>query len=147
MAEIPEADRNDFALYVDEFQNYATTSFATILSESRKYRLNLVTANQFLGQVPEMLRYAIIGNVGTIVVFRIGAFDAPLLAKEIGIAENTLINLPNFTARVKRVDCGSPTEAVFLQTLLPHPEFSGRLSGVLKYTRNRHATPREDFQD
>ncbi len=143
-AEMLEAERRDFALYVDEFQNYATTSFATILSESRKYRLNLVTANQFLGQVPELLRYAIIGNVGTMIVFRIGAFDAPLLAKEIGIAEDTLINLPNFTARVKRIDGGSPTEAVNVETILPSPEFAGRLASVLNYTRNRHARPRID---
>lgn len=142
-AELPEDQRGDFTMYVDEFQNYATTSFATVLSESRKYRLSLVTANQFLGQVPELLRYAIIGNVGTIIAFRIGAFDAPILSKELGISEDALINLPNFTARVKRIDDGSPTEAVQLEMLLPRSEFEGRFNAVLSYTRCRHGQLRE----
>ena len=137
-AELPEDQRRDFTMYVDEFQNYATTSFATVLSESRKYRLSLVTANQFLGQVPELLRYAIIGNVGTLIAFRIGAFDAPILSKELGISEDTLINLPNFTARVKRIDDGSPTEAVQVDMLLPQAEFSRRFNQVLSSTRNRY---------
>lgn len=137
-AELPEEQRRDFTMYVDEFQNYATTSFATVLSESRKYRLSLVTANQFLGQVPELLRYAIIGNVGTLIAFRIGAFDAPILSKELGISEDTLINLPNFAARVKRIDDGSPTEAVQVDMLLPQAEFSRRFKRVLSSTRNRY---------
>ena len=139
---LPEEQRRDFAMYIDEFQNFASNSFATILSESRKYRLSVVAANQFLGQVPELLRYAIIGNVGTMIVFRIGAYDAPVLAKELGIPEDALINLPNFAARVKRVNGGSPTEAVALNMLAPNSPTSGRLAAVLANTRNRHARKR-----
>lgn len=142
LADRPEHERRDFALYVDEFQNYATTSFATVLSEARKYRLSLVAANQFLGQVPDILKYAIIGNVGTMVVFRVGAFDAPVLAKELGLPEQALIDLPNFRARVKRIHGGHPTEAILVHTLLPHPETEGRLPAVIACSRNRHGRKR-----
>ena len=141
-AELPEEQRKDFALYVDEFQNYATNSFATILSESRKYRLSVVTANQFLSQIPELIRYAIIGNVGTVVAFRIGAFDAPILSKELGISEDVLINLQNYEARIKRIDQGSPTEAVQLRTIFTHSTVRGRLNAIINHARNRHGRPR-----
>ena len=140
--DIPEESRRDFTLYVDEFQTYANDAFATILSESRKYRLSLVTANQFLGQVPEQLRFAIIGNVGTMVAFRVGAYDAPLLSRDLGVSEGTLINLSNFTARVKRITDGVPTEAEYISTLPPSPSFSGRFAAVRANTRNRHGRPR-----
>ena len=113
-----------------------------MLSESRKYRLSVVTANQFLGQVPELIRYAIIGNVGTLIAFRIGAYDAPVLSKELGMPEDALINLPNFEARVKRIDGGSATEAIHIRTLLPHSDHAGRLPQILRHTRNRHARAR-----
>jgi len=143
--DLPEDRRRDFALYVDEFQTYANDAFATILSESRKYRLSLVTANQFLGQVPEQLRFAIIGNVGTIIAFRIGAYDAPLLASELGMGEDGLINLPNFTARVKRISHGAPTEAEFVTMATPCPRFEGRFQSVLTDTRNRQARLRRSL--
>jgi type IV secretory pathway TraG/TraD family ATPase VirD4 len=141
-AAIPEDQRKDFTLYVDEFQSYANDAFATILSESRKYRLSLVTSNQFLGQLPEQLRYAIIGNVGTIIAFRVGAYDAPLLSSELGLPEETLINLPNFTARVKQLNDGSPTEAIYMEALPPVAEFKNRFSSVHADTINRHARHR-----
>jgi hypothetical protein len=141
--DIVEDKRRDFTLYVDEFQTYANDAFATILSESRKYRLSLVTANQFLGQVPEQLRYAIIGNVGTVIAFRVGAYDAPLLSSELGINADSLINLANFTARVKRIRNDSPTEAEFLETLPPQSEHRGRFPAVLANTRSRHAVARK----
>ena len=78
----PEPERRDFYLYVDEFQNFATESFANILSEARKYRLNLTVAHQYIAQMEEMVQHAIFGNVGTMVVFRVGAEDAELLEKE-----------------------------------------------------------------
>jgi hypothetical protein len=78
---IPESERRDFTLYVDEFQNYASLSFGTILSEARKWRLNLVLANQFLAQQP--LRDAVLGNIGTLVVFRVGSSDATILARRV----------------------------------------------------------------
>ena len=77
-ADTAESERRDFTLYADEFQHFATDSFATILSEARKYHLALVLAHQFVGQLPPLLRQAVIGNAGSIVVFRIGAEDAPI---------------------------------------------------------------------
>src|SRR5205085_3768633 len=83
-ADVPEEERRDFFLYVDEFQNFATESFATILSEARKYRLSLTVANQYLAQMDEATRAAVFGNVGTLVVFQVGAEDAEVLAEQLG---------------------------------------------------------------
>src|SRR6188472_367492 len=77
-----ESDRQDFYLYVDEFQNFATESFANILSEARKYRLNLIVAHQYIEQLDETVRAAVFGNVGTMVVFRVGAADAMFMEQE-----------------------------------------------------------------
>lgn len=101
-----------------------------------------MTANQFLSQIPEIIRYAIIGNVCTVVAFRIGAFDAPILSSELGISKDALINLQNHEARVKRIDHGSPTEAVQLRTILAPASTFGRLHAVANHTRNRHARRR-----
>ncbi|OGK15251.1 hypothetical protein A2690_00260 [Candidatus Roizmanbacteria bacterium RIFCSPHIGHO2_01_FULL_39_12b] len=98
--EIPEEDRRDFFLYVDEFQNFATPDFATILSEARKYRLGLTVANQFIGQMDEEIKNAIFGNVGTIISFRVGVTDASYLAREFQpvFSEADLINVDRFHA-------------------------------------------------
>ena len=79
---IPEPERKDFFVYADEFQNFATSSFATILSEARKYRLNLILAHQYLAQVPEEVKDAIFGNVGTMISFTVGQADAEILSRE-----------------------------------------------------------------
>jgi len=81
-ADVPEAERRDFYLYVDEFPLFTTTSFATMLSEMRKYRLGQVLAHQYLGQLEEETRDAILGNIGTTIAFRTGLTDALLLEKE-----------------------------------------------------------------
>ena len=96
-ADIAEEDRQDFCLYVDEFQNFATESFESILSEARKYRLNLVLANQFMTQLTDKIREAIIGNVGTVISGRIGVTDAELMVKKFQPTFDTedLIKLPN----------------------------------------------------
>src|SRR5204863_392799 len=83
-ADQPEESRRDFYLSVDEFQNYATASFATILSEARKYRLSLTLANQYLAQVEEHTLAAVFGNVGTLIVFQAGAQDSELLTQQLG---------------------------------------------------------------
>ena len=80
--DVEEENREDFYLYVDEFQNFATESFASILSESRKYRLNLILAHQYIAQMDEKVQEAVFGNVGTMITFRVGAADAELLEKE-----------------------------------------------------------------
>jgi len=82
-ANIPEAERQDFYLYVDEFQNFATESFATILSEARKYRLSLIMTNQYIAQMPEVVRDAVFGNIGTLASFRVGATDAAFWSKSL----------------------------------------------------------------
>ncbi len=104
---IPEEEREDFYLYVDEFQNFATDSFANILSEARKYRLNLIIAHQYIGQleteVSTKVRDAVFGNVGTMIVFRVGADDAEFLEKEFEpeFMIQDIVNLPNFHIYVK----------------------------------------------
>lgn len=107
----PLEDRRDFYLYVDEFQNFATKDFAQILSEARKYRLNLIVANQFIGQIEEDIKNAIFGNVGTIVSFRVGVSDANYLQHEFQpvFSESDLINVERFHAYVKTIINNEPT--------------------------------------
>ncbi|MBI3620259.1 type IV secretion system DNA-binding domain-containing protein [Candidatus Roizmanbacteria bacterium] len=103
--EIPEPDRRDFFLYVDEFQNFATPDFATILSEARKYHLNLTVANQFIGQMDEEVKNAVFGNVGTVISFRVGVTDASYLQREFQpiFSESDLINVERFHAYMKTI--------------------------------------------
>jgi len=101
--DIEESTRKDFYLYVDEFQNFATDSFANILSEARKYRLNLIMAHQYIEQLGEVVKPAVFGNVGTMVVFRIGATDADELVKEFTprYVEEDLVNIPKYNCYMK----------------------------------------------
>jgi hypothetical protein len=101
--EMREEDRRDFYLYVDEFQNFATPDFAQILSEARKYRLNLIVANQFIGQMEEEVKNAVFGNVGTVVAFRVGVTDANYLQHEFQptFNEADLINIDKYNAYMK----------------------------------------------
>ena len=109
-SDIPVEQRRDFYLYVDEFQNFATETFADILSEARKYRLNLIVANQFIGQIGEELKNAVFGNVGTLVAFRVGVTDANYLQHEFSptFSENDLVNVEIFNAYVKTIVKGEP---------------------------------------
>jgi hypothetical protein len=108
----PLEQRRDFFLYVDEFQNFATPDFAQILSEARKYRLNLTVANQFIGQMDEDIKNAVFGNVGTIVAFRVGVQDANYLQHEFQpvFSEADLINIERFHAYVKTLVNGEPVQ-------------------------------------
>ena len=142
-ADVPEKERSDFTLYADEFQHFATDSFASILSEARKYRLALVLAHQFLGQLPDLLRQAVIGNAGSIVAFRIGAEDAPLIANEFGIENHfALTDTANYSAWTKLICDGVPTNARSIDTLPPDPTAAGSLDLVRNRTRARYARPR-----
>jgi hypothetical protein len=102
-ADIEESKRQDFFLYVDEFQNFATDDFQQILSEARKYRLNLVVANQYIAQIDEKIRDAVFGNVGTTVSFKVGVNDASYLQNEFSpvFEQNDLINLENYNVYMK----------------------------------------------
>lgn len=109
--DVPQEERRDYNLYIDEFQNFATDSISTILSEARKYRLNLVIAHQFIAQLKEEIRDAVFGNVGSMVVFRVGADDAEFLEKQFApvFSKNDLINIDNFHAFVKLLISGQAT--------------------------------------
>lgn len=109
-ADMPEEQRRDFYLYVDEFQNFATDSFASILSEARKYRLNLIVANQFMGQLDDNIKNAIIGNIGTFMTYRVGTTDASFLQNEYSpvFVEQDLLNVPAQTVYVKTMVNGEP---------------------------------------
>lgn len=145
-ADVAEDRRRDFTLYADEFQHFATDSFATILSEARKYHLALVLAHQFVGQLPPLLRQAVIGNAGSMVAFRIGAEDAPLIANELGIEHQaTLTDTPNFSAWTKLSRSGVPVDARAIDTLPPSPA-AGAFASVVARTRARHTRPREHVE-
>ena len=108
--DIPEKQRKDFYLYVDEFQNFATPDFAQILSEARKYRLNLCVANQFIGQIEEEVKNAVFGNVGTLMAFRVGVTDANYLQHEFQptFSETDLINVEKYHAFIKTIVNNEP---------------------------------------
>lgn len=121
-ADTPEPDRVDFCLYVDEFQNFSTDSFATIMSEARKYRLNLIVANQFTTQLTDEIREAVFGNIGTIVAFRIGQNDVETLARYFQplFDGDDLLRVPNYNAIVRTLIGGVPTNP-FSMAALPLP--------------------------
>ena len=120
-ADIPEKERRDFYLYLDEFQNFTTLSMASMLAELRKYRLSLILAHQYLGQVEPEIREAILGNAATIIAFRIGLLDARLLEKEFhpAFTELDLINLPNYSIYLKLMIDGTVSKPFSADTLPP----------------------------
>jgi CxxC-x17-CxxC domain-containing protein len=148
----PEEERKDFYLYVDEFQNFATESFANILSEARKYRLNLIVAHQYIEQVEESVQAAIFGNVGTIVAFRIGAADAETMEKEFfpTFTQEDLVNLDKFQVYLKLMIDGVTSEAFSANTLPPVPLPEGHINArekIINVSRERYAKPREVIED
>ena len=118
-ADRPEAERRDFFLYLDEFQNFTTLSLATILSESRKYRLNVTLAHQHLAQLEPAIREAVLGNAGTLITFRIGAQDSELLVPEFAPTFTTtdLVNLPNYQIILKLMIDGAISIPFSAETL------------------------------
>src|SRR5205823_5411393 len=110
------ARRTPFYLYIDEFQHFSSGSIPAILSEARKYKLSLTLAHQFWGQVSEDIKDAVFGNVGTLVAFRTGAIDAPLIAKQFDKTERQLRDLPDHTAYVRPLP---PSDAIRIETNPP----------------------------
>jgi hypothetical protein len=152
-ADMPEDQRQDFALYVDEFQNFATDSFESILSEARKYKLNLVLANQFMTQLTDKIREAIIGNIGTVISGRIGITDAELLQKKFAptFDAEDLTKLPNFQT-IASVMINNVPSAAFSMALLPpmgksNPQLRDALKKLssAKYGRPRAVVEKEIF--
>lgn len=133
-ADMPEADRQDFSLYVDEFQNFATDSFATILSEARKYRLSLILANQFMTQLTDQIREAILGNIGTIISGRIGITDAEILVKKFTPTFDVedLTRMPNYQTIASVMIQDVPSAAFSMALLPPLGESNPQLRDALK---------------
>lgn len=133
-ANIEEKDRVDFSLYVDEFQNFSTDSFATIMSEARKYRLNLIVANQFTTQLTEEIRDAVFGNMGTIVAFRVGQNDVETLSRYFQplFDADDLLRVPNYNAVVRTLINGVPTQSFSMATMPPLGNPNMQLAGALK---------------
>ncbi|MEK7576694.1 MAG: CxxC-x17-CxxC domain-containing protein, partial [Patescibacteria group bacterium] len=151
---ISETERKDFYLYVDEFQNFATESFASILSEARKYRLNLIIAHQYVGQLvtetTTKVRDAVFGNVGTMVVFRVGATDAEFLENEF-IPEfeiQDLVNIPNHAIYIKLMVNGV-TSRPFSALTLPANRLEGssdQTAMIIEHTRRNYARSRVEVE-
>jgi len=151
----PEEERKDFYLCVDEFQNFVTESFANILSEARKYRLNLIVAHQYVNQLTvegnSTVRDAVFGNVGTIISFRVGAEDAEFLEKEFApiFTENDLINLPKYNIYLKLMIDGVAGDA-FSAVSLPPVDLSdteGDEQKVINVSRERYAGNKEEIEE
>ena len=141
--DVPEEQRRDFYLYVDEFQNFATGSFIKIMSEARKYRLNIMLANQYMAQIPEEVTKAILGNAGTIMTFAVGATDAEILFKEFAevFTQNDMVNLGDYQIATKMTIDGR-TSRPFVAHTLPLPISSNLNRGKVIQVSREHWTRR-----
>lgn len=141
-------DRRPFYLYVDEFQNFATDSFATILSEARKYGLNLTVANQYISQMSDTVRGAVFGNVGTMISFRVSADDAPILAKQFEpqFEPNDLLQMHNRNFVINMVINGEKAPAFSARTLQLPPAQTDNMPAIVEWTRQNYARTREDVE-
>jgi hypothetical protein len=139
---MPEKERQDFFLYVDEFQNFATESFASILSEARKYRLGLVVAHQYVEQLSEEVKAAVFGNVGTMISFRVGGPDAVELEKEFAptYLQEDLISLTKYTIYLRLLIDGVASTPFSAKTLPPISSAFPNREKVVKVSRERYAT-------
>ncbi len=145
----PENKRRDFNLYIDEFQSFTTESIASILSEARKYRLNLVMAHQFIAQLKEEIRDAVFGNVGSIICFRVGAQDAEFLVKQFEpvFSENDLLNIDNFNAYVKILVAGETSRPFNIKTFLPERGDEGTAAKIKELSRLRYGRDRQEVEE
>ncbi len=148
-----ENERQDFYLYVDEFQNFATESFADILSEARKYRLNLIMAHQYIAQLDSLtstaVRDAVFGNVGSLITFRIGAKDAEFMESEFmpRFTPEDLINLPKFGIYLKLMIDGVSSQPFSASTLPPIAQRTGSEAKVIEQSRERFGGNRKMIED
>lgn len=143
-ADVTVDQRPDCHLYVDEFQNFATDSFAVILSEARKYHLNLTIANQYIAQLPEEVRDAVFGNAGTLVSFRVGGADADFLVKEYApvFEENDLVNLDKYNIYIKLLVDGVASPAFSARTLPPVESLTGNTEKIIDHSRKKYSNER-----
>jgi hypothetical protein len=140
-----EENRRDFYLYIDEFPNFSTDSFAAILSEARKYRLNLTLSHQYMEQMQREVRGAVFGNVGSIVAFRVGLTDAQVLANEFGAgyAAEQFTDLANYEIRVKMLELGENRDPFFAKTFPPPPSKIGSRRTLTKRSQERFGSRRD----
>ncbi|MBR0479891.1 type IV secretion system DNA-binding domain-containing protein [Candidatus Saccharibacteria bacterium] len=148
-SDIPDVkDRRPFYLYVDEFQNFATDSFAVILSEARKYGLNLTVANQYVAQMTDSVRDAVFGNVGTTISFRVSADDAPILAKQFEptFDESDIIQLNNRNFVISMIINGEKVPAFSATTLSIPDTPKDNLEEIIEASREKYARPRAEVE-
>lgn len=148
--DIPEDERKDFYLYVDEFQNFATESFANILSEARKYRLNITLGHQYITQMEEEVRDAVFGNVGTLAVFRVGAEDAEFLEREFTpeFTAEDLVNLPKYNIYLKLMIDGLAGHPFSAETLPPpSPLENSNREKIIRASRERYGVKKEVVEE
>lgn len=148
-SDIPNiADRRPFYLYVDEFQNFATDSFATILSEARKYGLNLTVANQYISQMNDTVRDAVFGNVGTMISFRVSADDAPILSKQFEpqFEAQDLLQMHNRNFVMNMVINGEKAPAFSARTLELPPEQIDNTGRIIENTRRIYSRSRAEVE-
>lgn len=150
-ADLPYDQRRDFFCYIDEFQNFATDSFSSILSEARKYRLSLIVANQFTAQIEENVRNAIFGNVGTIVSFGLWYDDATVMSSQFKemITANDLLSLPKFKAYTRLMINGVTSDPFSIGTFpMPKPETSEELIAKIKeQSRQRYTMDKKHLEE
>ena len=146
--DVPEEKRTDFYLYIDEFQNFTTDSIAVILSEARKYRLDLTIGHQFIAQLAEKIRDAVFGNVGSIVSFRIGAADAEVLEKQFEpvFSAQDLINIDNFNAYVKLLINGETSKPFNIKIIRPESGDFQATAELKELSRTRYGSSREEVE-
>jgi len=149
-ADIPESQRKDFYLYIDEFQNFATESFATILSEARKYKLALIMANQYISQIDDVVRAAIFGNVGTIICNRIGKDDAEIMSSQFKsmVTANDFLSLPNRRCYTKLMINGMVSDPFSMRTadFVVYEDVDLIKTKVRDQSRQRYAMPRDQLE-
>jgi hypothetical protein len=143
-ASLPENERRDFYLFIDEFQNFSTEAFASILAEARKYRLDLTLSHQYIDQLSLPVKQAVFGNVGTLIAFRVGFTDAKVMAKEFGNAFQpaTLADLDRYEAAVKLLSDGENREPFRAKMLPPLENRVGRKDKLIALSRERFAMAR-----
>lgn len=147
-ADVSEGERGDFYLYIDEFHNVTTPSIATILSEARKYRLNLTLSHQFIGQLEEQIKKAVFGNVGSMVSFRIGSDDAEFMAKQFGpvFGEDDLLNIDNYNCYVKLLIRGKTSAPFSMKTYPPAQGDRSAIENMKSLSALKYGRPREEVE-
>jgi len=147
-ADLPESERKDFYLYIDEFQNTTTPAIATILSEARKYRLGLVIAHQFIGQLEDEIRKAVFGNVGSIVSFRVGTDDTETMVNVFSpvFSEDDLLKIDNFNAYARLLSHGQSMRPFNFHTMPPAKSDPARIAQAKEFSRLQYGRRREEVE-